>query len=79
MKTNMAAVTGHIKRKMFVQNVIGKSSGKIAASSVKEFSQQSKSQIQRNLVTAEDRDGQKNFVRVRRTAAPAANVAMIAY
>lgn len=79
MKTNMAAVTGHIKRKMFVQNVVGKSSGKIAASSVKEFSQQSKSQIQRDLVTAEDRDGQKNFVRVRRSAAPAANVAMIAY
>lgn len=79
MKTNMAAVTGHIKRKMFVQNVVGKSSGKIAASSVKEFSQQSKSQIQRGLVTAEDRDGQKNFVRVRRSAAPAANVAMIAY
>lgn len=79
MKTNMAAVTGHIKRKMFVQNVVGKSSGKIAASSVKEFLQQSKSQIQRGLVTAEDRDGQKNFVRVRRSAAPAANVAMIAY
>lgn len=79
MKTNMAAVTGHVKRKMFVQNVVGKSSGKIAASSVKELSQQSKSQIQRGLVTAEDRDGQKNFVRVRRSAAPAANVAMIAY
>lgn len=79
MKTNMAAVTGHIKRKMFVQNVVEKSSGKIAASFVKEFSQQSKSQIQRDLVTAEDRDGQKNFARVRRSAAPAANVAMIAY
>ena len=79
MKTNMAAVTGHIKRKMFVQKVVGKESSRIATSSVKEFSQQSKSQIQRDLVTAEDRDGQKNFVRVRRSAAPAANVAMIAY
>ena len=79
MKTNMAAVTGHIKRKMFVQKVVGKESSKIATSSVKEFSQQSKGQIQRGLATAEDRDGQKNFARVKRSAAPAANVAMIAY
>jgi mannosyl-glycoprotein endo-beta-N-acetylglucosaminidase len=75
----MAAVTGHIKRKMFVQKVVGKESSKIATSSVKEFSQQSKGQIQRGLATAEDRDGQKNFARVKRSAAPAANVAMIAY
>ena len=79
MKTNMAAVTGHIKRKMFVQDVVGKNTKKVATSSVKEFSQQSKGQLQRNLVTAEDRDGQKNFVRAKRSAAPAANVAMIAY
>lgn len=79
MKTNMAAVTGHIKRQMFVQDVVGKNTKKVATSSVKEFSQQSKGQLQRDLVTAEDRDGQKNFVRAKRSAAPAANVAMIAY
>lgn len=49
MKTNMAAVTGHIKRKMFVQNVVGKVPARLQHLLLKSFHSRVKARYRETL------------------------------